>query len=202
MSILINGEEKRLGLALSGGGFRAAAFHLGVFRKLQELRLLEKIDLFSCVSGGSIAGAFLCSRWGKPDALDQLESYLSTRSIAVSTIASGLLSPFSTRLDKLAQSYERDLFGDKPLSSLRNGPRIYINTTNLSTGNMISFIAGGGDATEMGDHELSFQKADDFDISTAVAASSAFPPAYPPLQLRQDKFTIKMRAWLAVPRPF
>lgn len=53
MSIIINGEEKRIGLALSGGGFRAAAFHLGVFRKLKELGLLWKIDVLSCVSGGS-----------------------------------------------------------------------------------------------------------------------------------------------------
>ena len=63
MSITINGEEKRLGLALSGGGFRAAAFHLGVFRKLQELGLLWKIDLLTCVSGGSIAGGFLALNW-------------------------------------------------------------------------------------------------------------------------------------------
>lgn len=53
-------EEKktRLGLALSGGGYRAAAFHLGVFRKLNNLDILEKIDVISCISGGSIAGAY------------------------------------------------------------------------------------------------------------------------------------------------
>ena len=32
MTIFIGSEEKRVGLALSGGGFRAAAFHLGAFR--------------------------------------------------------------------------------------------------------------------------------------------------------------------------
>ncbi len=55
-----NNEEKkiRLGLALSGGGYRAAAFHLGVFRKLNKLNILEKIDVISCISGGSIAGAY------------------------------------------------------------------------------------------------------------------------------------------------
>ena len=52
----------------SGGGFRAAAFHLGVFRKLKELSLLKCLDLLSCVSGGSIAGAHLALNWGKPDA--------------------------------------------------------------------------------------------------------------------------------------
>ena len=56
MTILVGGTEKRIGMALSGGGFRAAAFHLGAFRKLHQLGLLWKLDLLTCVSGGSIAG--------------------------------------------------------------------------------------------------------------------------------------------------
>jgi predicted acylesterase/phospholipase RssA len=48
---------KPFGLALSGGGFRAAAFHLGVLKRLNELDLLQQIDFLSVVSGGSIVGA-------------------------------------------------------------------------------------------------------------------------------------------------
>ena len=55
MSITIDGQNKRIGLALSGGGFRATAFHLGVFSKLKEMGLLWKIDVLSCVSGGSVS---------------------------------------------------------------------------------------------------------------------------------------------------
>jgi NTE family protein len=51
-------NQKRIGLALSGGGFRAAAFHLGTLRKLHELAILSKLDVISSVSGGSIAGAY------------------------------------------------------------------------------------------------------------------------------------------------
>ena len=47
MAIEINGEKKKIGLALSGGGFRAAAFHLGVFRKLEEMGLLWNMDLLT-----------------------------------------------------------------------------------------------------------------------------------------------------------
>ena len=47
-----------LGLALSGGGFRATAFHLGTLKRLRELGLLQKVDVISTVSGGSIAGAY------------------------------------------------------------------------------------------------------------------------------------------------
>jgi NTE family protein len=42
MAVVIDGVEKRIGLALSGGGFRAAAFHLGVMQHLQTLGLLDK----------------------------------------------------------------------------------------------------------------------------------------------------------------
>jgi predicted acylesterase/phospholipase RssA len=46
----------RLGLALSGGGFRASAFHLGTLAALDELGLLSQISNLSTVSGGTIAG--------------------------------------------------------------------------------------------------------------------------------------------------
>jgi predicted acylesterase/phospholipase RssA len=47
----------KIGLALSGGGFRAALYHIGVLAKLAELDLLRKVEAISCVSGGSIIGA-------------------------------------------------------------------------------------------------------------------------------------------------
>jgi NTE family protein len=52
------GIIRPLGLALSGGGFRATAFHLGVLKRLRELGLLAQVDALSTVSGGSIAGAY------------------------------------------------------------------------------------------------------------------------------------------------
>ena len=48
---------RRVGLALSGGGLRAAFFHVGVMARLAETDHLRRLDLVSCVSGGSIAGA-------------------------------------------------------------------------------------------------------------------------------------------------
>lgn len=47
----------RVGLALSGGGFRASLYHLGVLAQLAELDMLRKVEVLSCVSGGSIVGA-------------------------------------------------------------------------------------------------------------------------------------------------
>ena len=46
-----------MGLALSGGGFRASLYHIGVLARLAELDLLRQVEVLSCVSGGSIVGA-------------------------------------------------------------------------------------------------------------------------------------------------
>ena len=48
---------KKIGLSLSGGGYRATVYHLGTLQKLKDLGLLDKIDVLSTNSGGSITGA-------------------------------------------------------------------------------------------------------------------------------------------------
>ncbi len=47
----------KIGLGLSGGGFRASLYHIGVLAKLAELDVLRRVEVLSCVSGGSIIGA-------------------------------------------------------------------------------------------------------------------------------------------------
>ncbi|MFI3220491.1 MAG: patatin-like phospholipase family protein [Methylococcales bacterium] len=49
--------EKKLGLALSGGGFRASFYHIGVLAQMAEHGLLRFVEVISTVSGGSIIGA-------------------------------------------------------------------------------------------------------------------------------------------------
>jgi predicted acylesterase/phospholipase RssA len=48
----------KVGLALSGGGFRASLYHLGVLAQLAEVDVLRNIEVLSCVSGGAIIGAY------------------------------------------------------------------------------------------------------------------------------------------------
>jgi len=47
----------KIGLGLSGGGFRASLYHIGVLAKLADLDVLRRVEVLSCVSGGSIIGA-------------------------------------------------------------------------------------------------------------------------------------------------
>jgi NTE family protein len=76
LQISLEAEERRakkarkgVGLCLSGGGFRAALFHLGVLRRLNELGVLSKVTHISSVSGGSITAGHLAERikrWPAP----------------------------------------------------------------------------------------------------------------------------------------
>lgn len=50
-------SPRDVGLALSGGGSRAIAFHLGCFRALHDLGLLARLQVISSVSGGSVIAA-------------------------------------------------------------------------------------------------------------------------------------------------
>ena len=68
-------ETKKLniGLALSGGGFRATLFHLGLVRFLRDAGLLSSVTQLASVSGGSIIAAHLIYRWSEYTSPDDSE---------------------------------------------------------------------------------------------------------------------------------
>ena len=82
-------EENRAGtaLCLSGGGFRAALFHLGAVRRLYELGILEDVRTIVAVSGGSMFAAFLADRrnewFGQALDAQAWEAKIASWSIAV-----------------------------------------------------------------------------------------------------------------------
>ena len=70
-------DRKRTALCFSGGGIRSATYGLGVLRSLARLRLLDKFDYLSTVSGGGYIGSWLTA-WshrhprGLPGVMDEL----------------------------------------------------------------------------------------------------------------------------------
>src|SRR5262249_13308662 len=64
----------KLGLALSGGGFRASLFHLGLVRLLRDAGILSRVTHITSVSGGSAFAAHLVLHWdrynGSPSEFD------------------------------------------------------------------------------------------------------------------------------------
>ena len=155
----------RLGLALSGGGFRAALFHLGVIRFLREADLLRQVTHITSVSGGSVIGAHLALNWerycGTPDEFQQasaevirfLQMDVRNRIVRRFPIASLMNSVRRlmrmqrkrqyTRAGLLEQHYEKFLYGDRALFNLPVTPQLYILATNLSEGSLCAFQRGG-----------------------------------------------------------
>src|SRR6266481_5617046 len=58
-------HEDEVGLALSGGGFRAALFGLGTLWRLNDCGWLKRLSRITSVSGGSITSAYLGMNWRK-----------------------------------------------------------------------------------------------------------------------------------------
>jgi len=88
-------NNKRFGVGLSGGGYRAAAFHLGTLQKLHELELLDKVDVLSTISGGSIIGAAFCLKTDEfPDFEKRMIGSLSSKNVITFVLMSwrGLLT--------------------------------------------------------------------------------------------------------------
>ena len=73
-------QRSGIALCLSGGGFRAALFHLGAVRRLNELGILANLAAISSVSGGSIMAAHLALNWerytGSTEEFDKAASHL------------------------------------------------------------------------------------------------------------------------------
>src|SRR6201982_1630931 len=69
---------QKIGFALSGGGFRATLFHLGLVRFLRDAGILRQVTHITSVSGGSIMAAHLVLNWdrynGSPDEFDAAAS--------------------------------------------------------------------------------------------------------------------------------
>lgn len=73
----MDNEGKRIGLALSGGGYRAAAYHIGTLRALHRLGILDNIDVISSVSGGSITAAYYVQH--KDQGYEKIEKELTSK---------------------------------------------------------------------------------------------------------------------------
>jgi hypothetical protein len=63
--ILKSSAMKKIGLALSGGGFWASLYHLGLVRFLRDAGILPHVSHITSVSGGSILAAHLVLNWDR-----------------------------------------------------------------------------------------------------------------------------------------
>ena len=197
----------KIGLALSGGGFRATLYHLGMVRFLRDARILPNVSHITAVSGGSIIAAHLCLNWDRYNGSDsdfdtvaaELLSFvrLDVRNRILRRYGLGLplhwprrLAGLSnrklTRVGLLEYHYKKYLYGDTSLFQLPEHPRLHILATNISEGQLCSFNRDGlwmirrepGQAFRIDQLPVGLAT-----VPMAVAASSAFPGFFPPMEL-------------------
>ena len=179
----------RLGLALSGGGFRAASFHLGVLKRMDELGLLSRVSVLSTVSGGAIVGALYalrCSKEGNgspgsfpvSDLIAEIRPHLTSnlRGVALfgrperalRTIASFVV-PGVHRMPLVVDRLNTVFYAGSRVSQLPSW--ILISATNLRTGKSWKFFND-----RAGDYLAgATEHTDDILVAEAVGASAAYP---------------------------
>jgi NTE family protein len=188
-------ERYDLGLCLSGGGYRAMLFHAGALCRLNEAGLLQKLDMVSSVSGGSIAAGLLAVLWPRFAFVDgtatNFDIYLdrilefSQVFLDAPSIFKGLFNPFSSAAREVAACYEKHLFaGSRPmLKSLPEKPWFVFCSSNLGTGSLFRLSR-----RYIADYRIGVAYQADLPVALAVAASSAFPPFLSPLRLELTPF--------------
>ena len=193
-------EKERSGTAfcMSGGGYRAALFHLGALRRLNELGVLSKIDTFTSVSGGSIMAAQLAT-WltraerepGRP--VEGFEDGVAApmRAFAARNVRTGAalarLHPRNwlvpgAQSEALAEAYAQ---GPAPgrLDELPDKPRFAFLASDMRFRDQWVFDTG---LRRVGSSAAGYGGLGGWTLAQAVAASSCVPGAFGVVHAKQD----------------
>jgi predicted acylesterase/phospholipase RssA len=175
-----------IGLCLSGGGFRATLFHLGVLRLLWRAELWPSVQAICSVSGGSILAAHAVLNW---------ELYRSDFSTAAAPlldfirrdVRGRLVRRFPRSRTRMIQRLYAELYGYQKLQALRgkDRPDLYVLATNLNDGSPCCFT-GDGFAPSL-DRLRDPIVSSDTPVALAVASSSALPVVFAPVEIDDAK---------------
>lgn len=176
--------EDLIVLALSGGGARAASFHLGVLRGLRETRgrdgrpLSQHVALITSVSGGSVLAAHYALH-GEPG-LDTFEAaYLARdwdlRGPASPFALAGALRGGMNGPEQLAAWLDENVYHGARMGDLGAGPRVALNATDLYNSTPFAFTQFFFDGICSDVRQAR--------VADAVAASMAVPVVFRPVLL-------------------
>ena len=184
-------EDTAVIVTASGGGTRATALVLSVLRGLDKVRLpggetlMDEIDIISSVSGGSVTAGYFALA-GR-DGFQTLEDDFIRKDGMSALLWSGLnpygLAKLSTngteRIDLLIDYLDRQLFKHATYQTLldaKRGPFLILNAADMVEGMPFALTQ-----RKLG---LLCSELTTMSLSTAVAASAAFPVALSPVTLK------------------
>jgi len=185
----------KIALALSGGGFRATVFHLGVLARLAQEQRLEDVNILSTVSGGSLCVGLIYAlnnlHWPSsseyidkvvPEARRLLTTKDLQRAIIIRQL-SMFWNIFETRADDLSAMIQKHWGLTAKLGELPSQPRWIINATCYETGKNWRF-----ERFRMGDYIFGYSFDPDVSLADAMAASAGFPGLIGPLVLDTKRY--------------
>lgn len=217
-----NMNTQKIGLALSGGGYRAAAYHIGTLRALNRLGIRDNIDVVSSVSGGSITSAYYALH--KDDYNDFEQSLIQKlqKGVLLSSIVNLVVIILLTGLSIwlvgwwmllpwllllffcgyyllpfsfwIKKSYDSLFFGKSKLSDFPAKPLIAINSTDVATGTLFTFsqIKMAGYKYEGENKKIIFNQ-EEFPVADAVMASSCVPFAFSPIKISKKYHNVPFK---------
>lgn len=177
-------QELKIGLALSGGGMRAAVFHLGVLGRLAAECVLENVEFVSTVSGGSLATGLVYTvagnRWPASEeylgtVLPEARRLITTVDIQRAALTGLLRRPWrlvtpGRWANLLSEVLQRHWGVKAVMKNLPETPRWIVNATSYETGKNWRFTRH-----RMGDYEFGYVSNPPLPIADAIAASAGYP---------------------------
>jgi NTE family protein len=173
-------------LCLSGGGFRATLFHLGVIRRLLFLNVFDEIERINSVSGGSIAAAMVMKELTKSSfsSIEDFDNRVIKPIISFiqKSPRGNIYRVLPLRKDplKFAKFLDDELFQNFSFNKLYTSPQWVCYATSLNSAYSWKFSQD-----EIGDSSIGHtQPTKDDRISLGVAASACFPPLFRPMRFQ------------------
>ena len=194
-----------IALSLSGGGYRAGAFHLGTLDMLHRLGLLSSVHVLSTVSGGTLTGLKYALSAAEGVSFEDFYREFFDFLTDTNVIGKGLAnltpprsSPFAGQMPSLIRSAAQvytspKMLGDKTFGVILNDQTSHLreasfNATEFRTANYFRFQRSASTQARIGNGNLVVRRevAEMIRLADIAAASSCFPSAFEPLRFPDD----------------
>lgn len=192
---------EKIALSCSGGGYRAASFHLGAMAYLnkvyyQHKPLLENVKLISTVSGGTITGAVYALMKQEGKSFNEIYDFLLEKLRKLDLVKSGIekLDPAKALdnahkrknlINAFAELYDEHFTEGatfQKFNTMRSHlDAVVFNSTEFNNG--INFRFRNKDTGYFGNNNIRIDQAaaQEVKVADAIAASACFPGGFEPM---------------------
>lgn len=198
-----------IALTFSGGGYRAAAYHLGTLWMLHHLKvddgtLLEHVEVLSTISGGSITGLRYMQALAEGEDIDEMVDDLMDfmHNVDLVTDAFKLMDDYDHQNGASAIRTMKDIYDEKLFKGYTFGKLLEkmddipvnhyaANGTDFTNGYEFRFQISDLQRNESGyfgnaSHRIPQEAIPYIRLSEALACSSCFPGGFEPMIFPDD----------------